>query len=113
MNLKKITSGALALAMVASLAACGNANTPAESKPAETPTTTTPSTTTPAETTAATTKAPETTKAAETTAAATAAATTAAAEEKGGCGSTIGIASLAVLAVAGGVTFVATKKKED
>ena len=30
-----------------------------------------------------------------------------------GCGSTIGIASLAVLAVAGGVTFVATKKKED
>ena len=63
----------------------------------------------PAETVATTTKAPETTKAAETTAA----ATTAAAEEKSGCGSTIGIASLAVLAVAGGVTFVATKKKED
>ena len=39
--------------------------------------------------------------------------TTAAAEEKKGCGSSIGIASLAVLAVAGGVTFVATKKKED
>ena len=63
----------------------------------------------PAETVATTTKAPETTKAAETTAA----ATTAAAEEKSGCGATIGIASLAVLAVAGGVTFVATKKKED
>ena len=48
MNLKKITSGALAMAMVASLAACGSSNAPAE-KPAETPAApSTPAVTTPA-----------------------------------------------------------------
>ena len=50
----------------------------------------------------------------ETTAPAdTAAPETAAPAASGGCGSTIGIASLAVLAIAGGATVVATKKKED
>ena len=100
-------------AIATMLAGVPNVADPSAAPSDPTPSDPTPGeTTTPAETTAATTKAPETTKAAETTAAATAAATTAA-EEKGGCGSTIGIASLAVLAVAGGVTFVATKKKED
>ena len=49
----------------------------------------------------------------ETTADTAAPETEAPAEENSGCGSTIGIASLAVLAIAGGATVVATKKKED
>ena len=75
------------------------------------PVTTTKATTTAAPTTTATTTAAPTTTA-TTTAAPTTAATTAA-EEKGGCGSSISIAALAIVPVlACGAAFVG-KKKED
>ena len=86
------------------------ATEPAATEPATTePATTEPATTEPATTEAAddeeeTTKKTETTKAPE---------TTAAVEEKGGCGSSVSVAGIALVAALGTCTVFVAKKKED